>query len=178
MSQQGADRYDIVGSRSAVIIEARSSVGPIEFATTSLGGFVECEVSGGRLDAAVAPKACLEVPLTGLVSGNGLYDAELQRRLDTRRFPTARIELEGMAPLGRDDRFEVHGPVTIHGVTQVLAGTVTVVEQRPGVLVVEGEHLVDIRDFDVAAPTMVMLRIFPDVRVALHLEAQRQASDD
>jgi len=33
-----------------------------------------------------------------------------------------------------------------------------------------GEHVFDIRDFDVATPTVLMLRIYPDVRVELQLE--------
>jgi hypothetical protein len=39
-------------------------------------------------------------------------------------------------------------------------------------LVVSGEKVIDIRDFQLAAPTMLMLRIYPDVRVFLHLEAE------
>jgi hypothetical protein len=36
---------------------------------------------------------------------------------------------------------------------------------------VVGEHVFDIRDFDVAAPTVLMFRIYPDVRLELQLEA-------
>jgi hypothetical protein len=39
--------------------------------------------------------------------------------------------------------------------------------------VISGEQVFDIRDFAVASPTMLMLRIFPDVRVRLHAEAVR-----
>ncbi len=35
-----------------------------------------------------------------------------------------------------------------------------------------GEQVFDIRDFDVPSPTVLMLRIYPDVRVHLHVEAE------
>ena len=35
-----------------------------------------------------------------------------------------------------------------------------------------GEEVVDIRDFGIASPTVLMLRIYPDVRVRLHVEAE------
>jgi len=43
---------------------------------------------------------------------------------------------------------------------------------RPsGKLVVTGEQAFDIRDFGVASPSVLMLRIYPDVKVHLHVEA-------
>ena len=43
----------------------------------------------------------------------------------------------------------------------------------PGVLAVTGEQAVDIRDFDISSPTVLMLRIYPDVVVKLYLEAEQ-----
>jgi hypothetical protein len=40
-------------------------------------------------------------------------------------------------------------------------------------IVISGEQVFDIRDFAVPSPTMMMLRIFPDVRVRLQAEAER-----
>jgi hypothetical protein len=39
-------------------------------------------------------------------------------------------------------------------------------------LVVRGEQVVDIRDFGIASPTVLMLRIYPDVVVGLQVEAE------
>jgi hypothetical protein len=39
-------------------------------------------------------------------------------------------------------------------------------------LVVRGEQVVDIRDFGVVSPTVLMLRIYPDVVVGLQVEAE------
>jgi hypothetical protein len=42
-------------------------------------------------------------------------------------------------------------------------------------LVVRGEQVVDIRDFGVASPTVLMLRIYPDVEVGLQVEANLES---
>ena len=50
--------------------------------------------------------------------------------------------------------------------------TVNVSLPSPGKLVVSGEQVFDIRDFDIASPTVLMLRIYPDVLVQLQVEAE------
>ena len=64
------------------------------------------------------------------------------------------------------------GEVTFHGVTRPLDGTVSCALPSPGTLVVRGEQVFDIRDFDIASPTVLMLRIYPDVVVQLQIEAE------
>jgi hypothetical protein len=72
--------------------------------------------------------------------------------------------------------------VTFHGVSKPLDGTVSVAMSCEHTLVVRGEHVVDIRDFGVASPTVLMLRIYPDVVVGLQIEAeleeQTQSADE
>jgi hypothetical protein len=61
-------------------------------------------------------------------------------------------------------------------VTRPAEGTVCVEAISDRRLVITGEQVFDIRDFAVASPTMLMLRIYPDVRVRLHAEAEVQRS--
>jgi hypothetical protein len=56
----------------------------------------------------------------------------------------------------------------------VAEGTVNVEALSDRRLVITGEQVFDIRDFAVPSPTVLMLRIFPDVRVHLHAEAERE----
>jgi polyisoprenoid-binding protein YceI len=109
--------------------------------------------------------------MSGLSSGNSLYDAELLRRIDARRFRTAAIELRSCSPIGPGPRYRLEGELTFHGVTRPAQGTVNVEVLPDGRLAVTGEQVFDIRDFAVPSPTVLMLRIYPDVRVKLHLEA-------
>jgi polyisoprenoid-binding protein YceI len=165
-------RFEVSKGRSAVLIEARSTVGPISFGTTSVGGFLDVGLSGGGIDLdGGAPSATLELELNTLSSGNSLYDAELLQRVDARRFPTTVVELRAVERIGRSDRYTVEGDLTFHGVTRRTSGTVEVQIDQHGLLHVVGEHVFDIRDFDVEAPNVLMLRIYPDVRLELQLEA-------
>jgi polyisoprenoid-binding protein YceI len=155
-----------------VLIEARSTVGPITFGTTSVGGYLDVGIREGEidLDCAVA-NARLELELSTLSSGNSLYDAELLQRIDARRFPMTVVELRAIERIGQSDRYTVDGDLTFHGVTRRTSGTVEVQVDQSGLMHVAGEHVFDIRDFDVEAPTVLMLRIYPDVRLELQLEA-------
>ncbi len=109
--------------------------------------------------------------MAGLRSGNGLYDAELLRRIDARRFPTATVELRGCAASGLASRYHLEGALTFHGVTRPVHGAVDV-RVVADHLVITGEQSFDIRDFAIPSPTVLMLRIYPDVRVRLQAEAE------
>jgi hypothetical protein len=168
----GRRRFRLVPDRSVVRIDVRSTVGPISFGAIGVTGSIDAEVAGGRVCCDTSPSGHIEITLGGLRSGNGLYDAELLRRIDARRFPVARVELSTGAPLGAASRYRLAGELTFHGITGPVHGTVNVAVKADGRLVVTGEHVFDIRAFAVPSPTMLMLRIYPDVRVRLQVEAE------
>ena len=111
------------------------------------------------------PSGRLTIDVSGLNSGNQLYDAELLRRIDARRFPTATVDLRECAPSGPGTRYRLAGELTFHGVTRLAEGTVSIDALSDRHLVIAGEQVFDIRDFAISSPTVLMLRIFPDVRV-------------
>lgn len=170
MTEPTLHRFVVAHDRSAVLFAARSNVGPVSFGTTAVRGSIEVAVHDGTIDLSVQPAARLEVEMETLTSGNSLYDVELQRRVDARRYPTTAIDLVDVEAVG-GGRFLLRGAVTFHGVTRELAGTVALTFPNPQTLAIVGDHALDIRDFGVAVPSMLMLKIFPDVRVALQLEA-------
>lgn len=166
-------RFVFDPERSAVLIDARSTVGPISFGTIGVEGSLYAEFVDGAVDTTVPPTGWLTVDVTGFSSGNKLYDAELQRRIDSRRFPTARVELRECAPSAPGLRYRLQGEMTFHGISRMAEGTVCVDSVSEDRIVISGEQVFDIRDFAVPSPTMLMLRIFPDVRIRLHAEAER-----
>ncbi|MDP9072747.1 MAG: helix-turn-helix transcriptional regulator [Actinomycetota bacterium] len=169
---QQRSRFRVVPDRSVLLIEARSSVGPMRFGAIGLTGFVDAVVDDGKISTDFQPTGHLEIALRSLSSGNSLYDAELLRLIDARRFPRVSLELTESMPLSNADRFRLSAEVTFHGVTRPLHGTVDVSLPSKSKLVVTGEQAFDIRDFEIASPTVLMLRIYPDVRVNLHVEAE------
>ena len=165
--------YEVVPGDSGVLVEARSNVGPITFATSTITGHVEVGLRGEEIDLSQPPSALLELPVDTLVSGNTLYDAELRQRLAAQRFPTIRAELLNARELG-GDRYSVDGDLTIHGTTRRLDGTVEVLLPDDATIVLLGSQQIDIRDFDIGLPTMLMLKIYPDVLVRYRLEVRHK----
>jgi DNA-binding PadR family transcriptional regulator len=174
--------YRVAPDRSSLTVAARSNLGPIAFISTSLSGWLAAAVAGGTVVAEPPPTAELRIPVASLSSGNRLYDRELHRRVDARRYPEVEVRLEAAVRLGAGNCFLVTGRVAMHGREVLLEGVV-----RTGVvlastrraqsadmndhrLVVSGEHVVDVRSFGMATPAMGPLRLDPDVQLSLHLE--------
>ncbi len=163
--------FPLVRDRSVVLIEVRSTVGPLSFGATGITGSIEAAVVDGVLRTEQPPSAELNIDVSGLRSGNRLYDAELLRRIDARRFPTATVRMRECAASGPGSRYRLSGELVFHGVGRPAQGTVNV-EAVSDRLIITGEQVFDIRDFAIPSPTVLMLRIYPDVRVRLHLEAE------
>jgi DNA-binding PadR family transcriptional regulator len=179
------DRFSVTADRSSLIVEARSSVGPIAFSATSLGGWIDVEVRDGLVAPDTMPSARLELRVTELTSGNALYDRELLRRVDARRYPLVVVQLHALQRLGDGNFYDVQGDITLHGVTQRVDGLVTATtrerrrrsfkapDQVERTMIIAGEQVLDIRRFDMAMPAMPFFKIYPEVRLRLHLEADQ-----
>ena len=163
--------FRIDPARAALVLVARSNAGPITFGVDGLEGSISADVADGEVVTTVPPTARLEVPVQRLTCGNGLYDAELLRRVDARLFPRAVVELRDTTSVGATGRYHVEGLMTFHGVTRSVAGTVAVSFPEPGRIIIEGEQVLDMRHFEITPPAVAMLRIYPEVRVQLHVEA-------
>ncbi len=168
-------RFRIDPERSLVWIEARSSVHPIHGEAHGLSGSLEVQFDGDGLDLSSAPEISVELPVERLKSGNRVEDAEMMRRVDVRKYPTIRGIVRDMKAQGVDGRYSVTGDLTFHGVTQSVEGEVTVSRPDDQTVVIEGEHEFDIRDFKVNPPKILMLKVHPEVRVRIRVEAVSEA---
>jgi PadR family transcriptional regulator, regulatory protein PadR len=171
-SRSEAKAFHLIPSRSVVLIEVRSNVGPLSFGAIGVAGSVRMAILEGGFDTAIPSSGHLEIDLSGLSSGNSLYDAELLRRIDARRFPTATVQLTKCLPSALDSHYRVAGELAFHGMSRPAYGTVSVETISERSIAITGEQVFDIRDFDIPSPTVLMLRIYPDVRVRLHAEAE------
>ena len=103
-----------------------------------------------------------------------MYDTELNRRIDARRYPDAVLELEHATHLAGTNRYELGARIEIHDVVRPIGGIVTIDSLGQGAIVVRGQQTLDIRDFDLEVPTTLALKIYPEVSVEIHLEARSQ----
>lgn len=160
----------VTTERSTVLVSARSSMGPIVFEARGVSGTIDATVERNSILTDPAPSARLEIDLRSLRSGSDLYDAELRRRVDVRRHPLCVLDLERVEPLGVN-RFTLRGTIQLHGTLRTLQGTVEVSAPDQDRLVVTGEKTIDVRDFDLPSPSVLMLKIYPEVKVQLFIEA-------
>jgi len=165
-------RYRVIPDRSRLRAEARSSVHPIVVETTGLTGTIEAEVDDGA--ARLGAPFRVEIDAERLRSGGALIDGELRRRMETRKFP--RVVGAVRAAEARTDgkRWILRGDLTIHGVTNATDAEVTVRMVDERTLEIEGEKVIDMRDYGLQPPRLLMLRVHPDVKVRARLVAERE----
>jgi hypothetical protein len=93
-------QYRIDSDRSEVFVEARSNVHPIEIRTQGVKGTIVVEVRNGQIDLSSAPRAELEIAADLLRSGIDLYDSEIHRRIEVRKYRTIKGQLRDASELG------------------------------------------------------------------------------
>lgn len=88
-------------------------------------------------------------------------------------FPSTTVTLVGARSVGAAGRVEVVATLDFHWVKRTIEGVVSAKVLDGERLVITGEKVIDIRDFDIPSPHTLLLRIYPTVRVHLFLEADR-----
>lgn len=166
-------RFRIVPERSTVVIDATSSVHPIKTRTQGLEGHIEVDVhADGRIDHDADVRGELSLDVERLKSGNPLEDRELRRRIDARRFPTIEGRITELHPTDEHGRYRVRGDVTFRGETRPHEDEVTIVLTDDGELKINGRSMFDVRDFGMQPPKILMLRVHPEVHVAIDAIAE------
>ena len=165
-------RYRIVPERSRIQAEARSSLHPIRVDTTGLEGGFEAEVADGRVDPGSVRGGWVEIDADRLKTGNGLYDRELERRLETRKYPRIRGEVRGMRAL--DGRYTVRGDLSFHGQTHPVEGEVQLRSVDERTVEITGEQVFDMRQFGLEPPRLLMLKVHPEIHVRGSVIALRE----
>jgi polyisoprenoid-binding protein YceI len=164
-------RFRVVPDESRLWAEARSSLHPIHVETAGLTGTIEADVSDGK--ATLRAPFRVEIDAERLRSGNGLVDGELQRRLETRKFP--RVIAAVREVTARDaQRLTLRGELTLHGVSQTTDAEVSVRVVDDDTLEIEGEKVIDMQDYGLTPPKLLMFRVFPEVKVRARLRAKRE----
>jgi polyisoprenoid-binding protein YceI len=166
-------RYRIVPDVSTVFIDARSTLHAINTRTDGLVGFLEVTLADeGTIDLNVPPKGRLSLAVEQLSSGNPLEDRELRRRIDARRFPTIEGDLVAVQPTERKGHYLVRGDLTFKGVTNGYESDMTIAAVDARTLSLAGEATCDIRDFGMAPPRILMLKVEPLVKVRVEIVAE------
>jgi polyisoprenoid-binding protein YceI len=161
--------------RSCLWVSGRSSLHPINTETRGITGWFEASTAAdGSLDLGQPVSGELELAVERLTSGNQLYDRELRRRIDARRFPTIAGTVTRIAASGGHPRYMVSGDVSFHGKTRTFEHEMNI-EAGPETVSLTGDYQFDIREFGMKPPSMLMVRVYPEISVRVELYGTREA---
>jgi polyisoprenoid-binding protein YceI len=161
--------------RSCIWVSGRSSLHPINTETRGITGWFEATTrEDGSLDLDFAVAGELQLAVTRLTSGNQLYDRELRRRMDARRFPTIVGRVTKISPCGPHPRYAVTGDVLFHGKTRTFEHEMRI-EVHEEEVSLTGAYVFDIREFGMKPPSMLMVRVYPEISVRVELHGTRDA---
>lgn len=157
-------RYRLEGS---LRVTAHSALHDVQARSSRMAGWLDAVLADGSLRVACAH---LELPAASIDSENPLITREIARRMDPRRHPMVQADIGPVAgPV--DAVAEVDGKLTLHGVCRPVHGSAWVRVEPEGALSVEGAVTLDVRRFDIRPPSMLGLRVRPEVDVRLRLHA-------
>jgi polyisoprenoid-binding protein YceI len=168
-------RYTFDSVRSCVWVSGRSSLHPINTETRGITGWFEAAARpDGSLDLEQPASGELELAVERLTSGNQLYDRELRRRMDARRYPTIAGRVTDIVSDGSHPDYSVTGEISFHGQTRTFSHGMQIELREDGVSLT-GEDVFDIREFGMRPPSMLMVRVYPEISVRVELHGDRVA---
>jgi polyisoprenoid-binding protein YceI len=169
-----AARYSFDSVRSCVWVSGRSSLHPINTETRGITGWFEASGrEDGSLDLDLPIAGELELAVARLTSGNQLYDRELRRRIDARRHPTIQGRVTKISADGAHPRYSVAGDIVFHGKTRSFEHGMDI-NLDDGEVSLTGDYVFDIREFGMKPPSMLMVRVYPEIAVRVELYGIRQ----
>ena len=162
-------RFSLDAAESYLDVEGRSSLHPVKAKGTNLRGYIDAQWNDTQLVLDPAPRMHLEIPVESISSGNGLEDRQMRQLVGSRSFPNIVANLTQLSALdGKADTYAVTGAISLRGTTKNADGVITL--KRDGDrLVVDGEKSVDMRDFDIQPPRILMLQVYPELTIRMHL---------
>ena len=173
MAGSASRRYEVVTEDSSLLFFALSSVQTAYGKTTDLSGFVDAAWNGdGTIATEPEPHMHVEFKVESLRTGNDLQDREMWKLIDSKRFPKIAGDLRGFSPGSVRGRYMAAGQVTLAGLARAYESEFRL--ERDGKRVIlDGELMIDVRDFGLKPINLLVLSVAPLVRVRMHLVTER-----
>lgn len=168
-SSVGSERYEVVAADSTLTFFAMSTAQSAYGKTNELSGFVDAAWNGdGSLAVEPPPRMHVEFKVESLRTGNDLQDREMWKLIDSKRFPKIAGDLREFSRGAVRGRYTAVGQITLAGLARAYESEFRL--ERDGRRVtLDGELMIDVRDFGLKPINLLVLSVAPLVRVRLHL---------
>ncbi len=154
----------VVG-QGTLSFDAHASLGDFTGRTDSVRGWM----SGGRVRDV---RGCVSAPVGSLTTGNGHRDRDLNKSMETGRFPRmwfALAETVPAAPTADSQQVALIGDFTIHGVTR--RDTLASVLTRAGdTLHLHSDFPLNVKDYDVGGLSKMLGILKMDEHIVVHVD--------
>jgi polyisoprenoid-binding protein YceI len=164
-------RFEVNTAQTTIQVGLRVNLHPSHVNANALTGFIECELDDQgkpRLDQPY--RAELTLPVEAIKSGNGIQDREMRRRFDTSRYPNITAVVTHGEALDGEGRYRATAQLTLHGVTKDITGDVHITANGR-TLTIDGQQVINIKDFGIDPPRLIILKVEPDVDLQVHIVA-------
>ena len=142
--------------------DGRASAGDFVGTTTTVTG----EIKGG--DGLEAVRGWVEAPVATLKTGNDRRDRDLNKSMESDKYPNMRFDLDAVTASGAGDSVPVtlKGRLTLHGVERAVELPASVV-LSPDHARVRTDFPLNLKDYKIGGLTklMGMLRMYEDIKV-------------
>ena len=154
-------------SRGTLSFDGHASVGDFTGTTSEVTG----EMTGGSGLEAV--RGWVEAPVRSLDTGNRKRDKDLNKSMESEKYPTIRFELTGVAggeSAADSANLVLHGRFIIHGVAREAAIPASVIFQPEGVRV-RGQTPLNLKDYKIGGLSKAfgMLKMYPEIVIHVDL---------
>jgi polyisoprenoid-binding protein YceI len=146
--------------------DGRATAGNFTGTTTAVTG----QLHGGSLSQV---RGWVEAPVRTLATGNQRRDRDLNKSMESEKYPTIRFELTGVAGAespGDSVNLVLHGHFIIHGVTREAAIPASVAFHQEGIRL-RGETPLNLKDYKIGglSKALGMLKMYEEIVVHVDL---------
>jgi polyisoprenoid-binding protein YceI/CheY-like chemotaxis protein len=143
--------------------DGHATVGDFVGTTTTVTG----QITGGRGITAV--RGWVEAPVQTLTTGNRKRDKDLNKSMESSKYPNIRFELTGISPKGGTPdslTATLHGALIIHGVTKKVALPARV-QLRGSQARVQSDFPLDLKDYRIGGLSKMLgvLKMYENIEV-------------
>jgi polyisoprenoid-binding protein YceI len=170
-----AARFRVDTALSTVDVGLRVNLHRSHVNASALSGVIVCELDDKgrpRLDRPYSARLALRV--AAITSGHGLQDREMRRRFDARRYPVIRTRVVYGKALRGAGRYRAVAELTMHGQTREVSGDIRLKVEGTTMLI-EGRQVINVKDFGIDPPRLLILKVEPEVDVDVHIVAALQS---